>query len=64
MASTADRDQTNSADPDRTLQNATSDLSLHCLPKSIVWNIGYELVNQSLRGGVKGETVTSLDKNI
>ena len=35
----------NSVDPDQTPQNAASDLVLHCLPMSLLWDARLKLVN-------------------
>ena len=35
----------NSVDPDQTPRSAASDLGLHCLPMSHVWNVRYKWVN-------------------
>ena len=36
---------TNSADPDRTLHSAASDLGLHCLQMSDLWDARHKWVN-------------------
>ena len=35
----------NGVDPDQTPQNAASDLGLHCLPVSILWDAMHKLIN-------------------
>ena len=36
---------TNSVDPDQTPRSVASDLGLHCLPVSILWDAKYKWVN-------------------
>ena len=36
----------NSVDPDQIPHSATSDLSLHCLPKSHLWNARHKWVKE------------------
>ena len=36
----------NSVDPDQTPRSAASDLGLHCLPMSHLWDARYKWVNQ------------------
>ena len=35
----------NSVDPDQTPQNEASDLDLHCLPMSLLWDTRHKWVN-------------------
>ena len=35
----------NSADPDQTPHSVASDLGLHCLPMSLLWDVRYNCVN-------------------
>ena len=39
----------NSIDPDWTLHSAASDLGLHCLPMSLLWDARLKWVNQSFK---------------
>ena len=38
----------NSGDPDQTLQNAVSDLGLHCLPITLLWVSRLQWVNHKM----------------
>ena len=42
----------NSVDPDQTLRSAASDLSLNCLPISLLWDAGHIWVKQSMSSGI------------
>ena len=39
----------NRVDPDQTPQNAASDLGLHCLPMSHLWDARHKWVNQEMK---------------
>ena len=39
----------NSVDPDQTPHSAASDLGLHCLPMSLLWDARHKWVNKCLK---------------